>query len=395
MAFYSHMLIVHTSSHMYGSDKCLIKLIQYIKANSDTKVSVVIPGNGKLANVLAQLSIPYYIFDPGILRPPSNLFELFNFFPIQLRSLINLCKLIKLIKPDVVYSNTTRMVMPAIAAHIAKVPHICHIRELNDQSRFAGRIAILLSRLSVYAIAMSNVCKNYFAEYSPSDFPIFVVYDGIDLNELTCPDEKEKNTPGHNDNEITIGMAGWIAERKGQKIFVQLVKELLDRGYNVRGEIAGDVIDLRHRPYYDELIKMINNLSLNDKVLLLGYQEPINQFLHKLDIFIMPSIKPEGAGMVAVEAMGTCLPVIAINIGGVTELIDDNITGFLVSPDITQMADKTELLINNPLLRHQMGSAGRKRCESMFNLTSSGIQLFQLIDRNREHSDKTHHTNQG
>ena len=354
----------------------MAQLARYLVSSGDFTVSVVIPTAGRLSSVLIQSAIPVYIANPETLRPPAGLLAWLHFFISQVDALISIYRLIQKLRPDIVYSNTTRIVVPALAARLAGVPHICHIRELNDQSRFAGVIAALLSRLSIFGIAMSQECKTNFSRYAPRNFRIHVVYDAVDLSELEC---RRPSPDTLKQRPLVLGMGGWIAERKGQIVFAQVIKELIKRGCNVIGLIAGDVVDPRHTTYKQRLMEYIHTANLDNIVILAGYQDSMGAFLSQLDIFLMPSIRPEGAGMAAVEAMGACLPVIAINIGGVRELIEDGITGYLVPADPAYIADTVELLGRNAELRGRMGAAGRARCNKLFNPSITSAHLVNII----------------
>ncbi len=76
----------------------------------------------------------------------------------------------------------------------------------------------------------------------------------------------------------------------------------------------------------------------------------------------MPSICFESFGLVVVEAMSYGLPVIASRIGGIPEIVEDGVTGFLFEPgNADELAEKMKLLWENPELCRQMGKAGREK----------------------------------
>ncbi|OGL39589.1 MAG: hypothetical protein A2042_07605 [Candidatus Schekmanbacteria bacterium GWA2_38_11] len=85
------------------------------------------------------------------------------------------------------------------------------------------------------------------------------------------------------------------------------------------------------------------------------------------DICIVPSLWEEPFGIVAVEAMSCGKPVIASGVGGLKDIVEDGKTGFTVLPgDINALAEKIELLMNNPELRVQMGKEGRKKAQEKY-----------------------------
>jgi radical SAM superfamily enzyme YgiQ (UPF0313 family)/glycosyltransferase involved in cell wall biosynthesis len=96
--------------------------------------------------------------------------------------------------------------------------------------------------------------------------------------------------------------------------------------------------------------------------------EDMPRLYGQADICVFPSIWPEPFGLGAVEAMAAGKPVIASNVVGFKQIIVDGETGFLVKPgDADDLAEKIEILLDNPKLRHTMGQAARKRAEEKYN----------------------------
>ena len=101
---------------------------------------------------------------------------------------------------------------------------------------------------------------------------------------------------------------------------------------------------------------------------LLGRREDVFEILRVSDVLLLTSAH-EGMPNVIVEAMVAGVPVVATRVGGVPDLIHDGVHGFLHDVgDITGMARSLERLLTNPVLRQQMGNAGRKRILSEFTI---------------------------
>ncbi len=96
------------------------------------------------------------------------------------------------------------------------------------------------------------------------------------------------------------------------------------------------------------------------------------------DIFLLSSLR-EAFGVVLAEAQAMGLPIVATRVGGVPEVVDDGVTGFLVPPrDPQALADKLLLLANNPDLRRQMGERGRERVKRLFESSQIMTELEHL-----------------
>jgi glycosyltransferase involved in cell wall biosynthesis len=85
------------------------------------------------------------------------------------------------------------------------------------------------------------------------------------------------------------------------------------------------------------------------------------------------------------EAMGSGVPVIASNLSGIPELVNDQQTGLLVSPrDARSLADALERYIKDPSLRHRLGSAGRAKVVEEFDLNKNTAELAQNFLKDRQ-----------
>ena len=106
--------------------------------------------------------------------------------------------------------------------------------------------------------------------------------------------------------------------------------------------------------------------ELGDSVRFLGDQEQVVQLLSASDLFLMPSAQ-ESFGLAALEAMACEVPVVASRVGGVPELVEDGVTGFLCPPDdLTAMADASIRLLTDDVLHAQMAKAARVRAVERF-----------------------------
>ncbi|MBN2251410.1 MAG: glycosyltransferase family 4 protein [Candidatus Altiarchaeota archaeon] len=159
------------------------------------------------------------------------------------------------------------------------------------------------------------------------------------------------NVHAEGDEVPAILYLGPYSEYKGPKVLLEA--------------LAG--LDIKYRcslygcgPLKDELMRFIKandmNVSLNDAV----PQEKVHEVYAKHDIVVFPSLVAEAFGRVAVEAMASGKPVIASRTGGVTDIVDDGITGLLVEPgDAAALANALRKLIKDRQLREEMGRQGR------------------------------------
>ena len=127
------------------------------------------------------------------------------------------------------------------------------------------------------------------------------------------------------------------------------------------------------------LFRSIKDFNLKTKVIIIPFQENIFKIWQSIDIAVVPSIEPEPFGLVAVEAMLAKKPVIASNHGGLTEIIVNNETGFLIEPNNEiLLADALKILIENPEIRAKFGEFGYKRAIKEFT-AQTFVSKFEKI----------------
>jgi glycosyltransferase involved in cell wall biosynthesis len=112
----------------------------------------------------------------------------------------------------------------------------------------------------------------------------------------------------------------------------------------------------------------IAGYGLTDRIRLLGHRSDVERLFAALDVFVLPS-KSEGMSNTILEAMASGMPIVATNVGGAEELVDDGRTGFLVpAGDTAALAGAIANLVANPALRLEMGTAGRVKAHNEFSL---------------------------
>ncbi len=116
--------------------------------------------------------------------------------------------------------------------------------------------------------------------------------------------------------------------------------------------------------------KLVRELGLEDRVDFVGWapRDKHLAYYRQASVVVVPSVWPEPFGMVGIEAMSYAKPVVAFNVGGIPEWLEDGFTGFLIKPyGVREMAEKINYLLENPDIAQEMGMRGRKKVEADFN----------------------------
>jgi glycosyltransferase involved in cell wall biosynthesis len=119
-----------------------------------------------------------------------------------------------------------------------------------------------------------------------------------------------------------------------------------------------------------------------EHVTVTGAMVDSREFLDAMDVLVVPSLWEEPFGLVAVEGMARSLPVVATRSGGLQEIVEHGVTGFIVDKDARALREAVEPLLTDPVLRARMGEAGRDRVERMFHpQTQMGRIIEEVMSR--------------
>jgi len=178
-------------------------------------------------------------------------------------------------------------------------------------------------------------------------------------NPVIFSDEKLANDQNANE-EFTVLFAGRLDPEKNVPYLLKAFKKLLINKPTARLLIAGRGSQLNN------LIKISEELDIKNNVTYLGFltHTALSVYYKNCDVFVLPSIF-ETQGLVAMEAMWFCKPVIVTNrIVSAEELVDHGKNGYIVdSLSVEDLANRLQILANDPILRNRMGEAGRERAK--------------------------------
>jgi sugar transferase (PEP-CTERM/EpsH1 system associated) len=177
---------------------------------------------------------------------------------------------------------------------------------------------------------------------------------------------------------IVIGTVGRLAEVKDQATLIRAFSIALEASplgkQHLRLVIAGN------GPLRGQLEMLIDELGIGDFVWMTGDRNDIPEILRLLNIFVLPSIG-EGISNTILEAMATGLPIIATNVGGNPELVEDGVNGYIVplgNPE--KLAEYIIKLTESSNKRSLMGKASLKKVHEKFNWDSTVEKYLTVYD---------------
>lgn len=274
--------------------------------------------------------------------------ELHKKSKFDLKNFLMIKKIIKQEEPDIIHTHLGGDLYGRLAARLLGYRNIISTEHnVNPDEGFL--INIFKKITSTWAkkiIAVSQaVASDAGHRYGIAKEKIRVIHNGIDMKNFIAKEAQS------NSSMIQIGSAGRLTEQKGFAVLVNALSELKDLNFHCT--IAGEGVKRA------ELEALVTSLGLDEKVSLPGLRSDIPEFLHDLDIFVLPSLW-EGLGIAVLEAGATSLPVVASNVDGIREIITDTKDGLLFEPgDAHALADKLRSLMNNANERERLGRALR------------------------------------
>jgi phosphatidylinositol alpha-1,6-mannosyltransferase len=164
--------------------------------------------------------------------------------------------------------------------------------------------------------------------------------------------------------------------QKGIEYLIRAVPLVLEKVPNALFIIGGDG---SLRSFHESLAR---RLGVSASIIFTGRipESELPQFYAACDVFAIPSIV-EAFGLVTTEAMACGKPVIGTDVGGIPDIIEDGVTGFLVKPrDSNALAQKIILILSSPELRKKMGEAGRESVEKKFNIKERAEKIIKLYE---------------
>lgn len=319
------ILFISYYSELYGANRSLLTLIEYMKS-SGKDVVVLMPSEGSMGEELRSknidfLTIPYF----------SQLFyykKSVKYLVLPFLILATLCVFpyilyrIKKLNVNLIYSNSSAENMGIFFAKFLKKKHISHIREFMDLDYSAyflgGRGAKKrFINKSNGVVFVSHAVANYINIEGGLLPNQKVVYNGIETKGVVLQKDRLDKT-------IRFGLVGILDPAKGQIEALEYFSELIKIKPNVELHFYGD----KAGSYKTKLITRINQLGLENNVKMHGFVKNTDEIYKGIDILLMFS-RAEGFGRVTIEAMQRAIPVIGLDQGGTSELIQHRKNGVL------------------------------------------------------------------
>lgn len=245
---------------------------------------------------------------------------------------------------------------------------------------FPDKIIFMKMILHRTAIVSVGKCvkKNLTETFGVEPERIQIIYNRIQFEK---PEKKYRNDTLdqlRGKGNWLIGAVGRLSEQKGVDVFIDTVQTLKIQKIPVKGILIGDGEER------DRLEKLIDEKALRKDIVLLGYQDHIPTLISQLDLIVMPS-RWEGYPLLPLEVFAAHKTLVASNIDGINEIVEDGKNGILVPKDDKAAFSKSVItLLKNDALRNKLEENGRKTLEKYNNYRDFVDQYYQLYEKSVE-----------
>jgi glycosyltransferase involved in cell wall biosynthesis len=338
------LLIVITLAELGGAQTYLAQLLPALVDELDVTVAAWGPGPLRTA---AQAAGARYVPLRHVRRPISPLRDLLGLF-----ELVALCRRLR---PDIVHANSSKAgILGRLAAWIARVPTRIFTAHGWAFAAYSGATskAYLWADRALRPLTTATICV------AENERRIGVAAGTCDARQTVVI---RNAIDVHAAARATPGAGSPLVVSVGRLKYPKDTRTLLEAAARVPGDWQLHVVGAGpDRAALEPLA--------SDRITFAGVRNDVPALLAGASAFVLSS-RSEGLPISVIEAMAAGLPVIASDVGGLRELVEDGVTGFLVpAGDVDGLAEALARIVGDPELRRTLGDAGRARAEQLFDL---------------------------
>jgi glycosyltransferase involved in cell wall biosynthesis len=356
--------ILNSIAEIGGGEISLLELLR--RSKEKFEFHLILPEEGPLRKKAQEVGakvwkIPWHekIIQLGEVNKRINFIKILQTAILIQPLAKEVSRLLCVIKAEILITNGIKShILGAISHKGYPIPLIWYLRDGLEDRKISSRALSFYSPRVSTAIAISHYLSNEAHQFLSKSIPIHVLYNIVDFEKfkpsLSHPPDLVKR-----DGEIWFGMIGALTPLKGQDLFLQAAKKVLQFIPDARFIIVGNNFYKTEASlhYEEDLRTLAQSPPLKDRVIFIGFRNDIPEILSTLDVLVQPNRGPEGLGRSMIEAMACSVPVIAVNRWGPAEIIQDGHTGVLVPwMDIEGLTEKMIQLGRDIRLREKIGS---------------------------------------
>jgi len=340
---------------------------------AQTQLLQLLQGLDKRENTIAVCPIwPLADLEPAFRATGVEIVPIHKRFPLDFSEAFRLGVAIRKFSPHIVHTWLfTGSLWGRLGAWLAGSPVVIASERTfvteNYHPPFVDMISKTFTRFTDAVTVNSTFGAAFLVKKGYPIQKIHKIFNGVDTSRFHPPDSAECRTAirrelGCYGASIAVGMVGRLVPQKNQKILIAAMSRLIASGLDIHLILIGD------GPDRQQLVETVRDMKLEDRVHLTGQRTDIPEVLSALDIFALSS-RWEGMPNVVLEAMATGLPVVATDVAGISDLVCEGQSGYIVPVDDPEkMAQALKMVAESSERRRSFGRYARTRCEQEFSL---------------------------
>lgn len=283
-----------------------------------------------------------------------------------------LARAIKEFKPDVVHAHHPRAhALALIAGVFAPIPRLVVSRRVSFRFKpwnLFSHLKYRSGRIAAFTAVSADIGKGLIDQGVRAD-KVHVIHSGVDVQKFSPrpPDEKVRAQLGISPDAVVVGNLNHFSWWKGQTVFLEAARKILDDtgDLRIRFLMAGKDTD------GPEAREKVKSLGLQDRVVLAGFRTDMPEIISILSLTVLSSLAGEGFSGVLREAMSMGVPVVATDVGGNRELVENEKTGLLVPPgDPQALAAAIAWMVGDPELSARCAAEAQKRVRENYSIAA-------------------------
>jgi glycosyltransferase involved in cell wall biosynthesis len=363
-----NILFLDQYSALGGAQQCLLDLLPAIEERGWNS-RVAVPPGGPLVDRLRAQGIRVDAIRSGPYRSGrKSVTDLVRFATDIPAQVATIARLLDQSPTDLLYVNGPRLLIAAALAARGRVPILFHAHHIVGQSSAAYLEGLALRHSGATVVGCCDAAAQPLRRWVAPE-RIHAVPNGT-------ADRGFRDRSFEPGREVRIGFVGRVAQDKGAMEFLHAAAILKQSVPHARFTICGAPL-FGDRDYYHEVLKLAADLSVE----VLEWQDDVGAVMRGLDVLVMPS-KEEGMPRVLLEALSAGLVVVAFPVGGIPEVIDDGINGFLVpSGSAVDLARKLEDLLQfEPEKLRTTAHGARRKWELRYTVAAYRAGITNLLE---------------
>ena len=370
------ILLISNSAKISGAERSLLDVIAVLKQAHD--ITIVLPEMNDLYHLLnGHVEIKVVKMVRVALK--RNILNLVRQAWQLMKGARLLARIVKEGKFDLIYANTIQAHIYGLLIKLLTGKRI--IWHVRDNIRSRRQVRALAANTDLILAISRHIMRQF-----PAQRRVHLVYNGLDMT--AWEQISASGLPGIREivnigsEKLLIAHVGQLVPWKRHELFIEVASAIRRKQPNVHFLLIGQDHFDQHAGYVRFLREKVITGGLASCFSMLPYQPSFQYYLRDIDILVHLA-RDEPFGRVVMEAMASRIAIVAFANGGPAELIINGENGFLIPPDdLEQVAEKIQLLIEDPEMRSAFGANGRSHVEQHFpieNLTAI-LDLIAQID---------------